>query len=345
MGNPDLTREHPDPYAGDLPPLVVDRQRIIQSSAFRRLQYKTQVFVARRGDHFRSRLTHTLEVANFARLIASELGLCADLAEVVALAHDLGHPPFGHAGERALHKCLGAHGGRFEHNEQTHRLVTYLEHPYPEFRGLNLTAAVRQCVRTHGTRYDRPETADAEPQPPEGQVVGQADQLAYTLHDLQDGLYAGLLDPQLLADVELWSASYAGTDSLRREDLLRHLRPTVERIQHVLIADLKVQHERSPDAPIELSEPMQRKLDMLAAVLHDHVYRHRDVIRMDDKARRIVSAVFEQYVEQPQLMPERFAQRVGRDGAARVAADYIAGMTDRFCQDEHARLFDPRMEA
>ena len=345
MGSPDLTREHPDPHAGDLPPLVIDRQRIIQSSAFRRLQYKTQVFVARRGDHYRSRLTHTLEVANLARQIAQALGLDADLAEVVALAHDLGHPPFGHAGERALHKCSSAHGGRFEHNEQTHRLVTYLEHPYPEFRGLNLTAAVRRCLRTHGTRYDRPETAGREPQPPEGQVVAQADQLAYTLHDLQDGLYAGLLDPQLLMDVELWSANYDGPASGRREDVLRRLRPTVERIQRVLIADLQHAQNRPSAAAIELAESAQRKLDLLAELLHAHVYRHRDVIRMDDKAARIVRDVFERYVAQPQLMPERFAQRVGRDGAARVVTDYIAGMTDRFCQDEHARLFDPRMEA
>lgn len=354
----DLTREHDDPYAANQPALAVDRQRIVHSSAFRRLQHKTQVFVAPLGDHFRSRLTHTLEVACLARTIAETLGLNVELAEVVALAHDLGHPPFGHAGERALHKCMKQHGGRFEHNEQTLRVVTYLEHPYPEFRGLNLTAAVRACLATHTTTYDRPSDRH-EPAPLEGQVVAQADQLTYVLHDLQDGLYAELLDPAELMDIELWREAYAGPEVPTRNDCLRHLRPTVERMQIVLIDDLRESFNARRNAMgldsteaargcgqtlVELSERGQRRLDALAQLLHVCVYKDRQVVRMDDKAARIVQAVFQLYVGKPQLMPPRFARRAAADGPARVVADYLAGMTDRFCQNEHARLFDPKMD-
>ena len=343
-------REHEDSYAAGLPPLRVDRNRIVHSSAFRRLQYKTQVFVARFGDHFRSRLTHTLEVASLARDIAGALGLDADLAEVVALAHDLGHPPFGHAGERALHAALREHGERFEHNEQTLRVVTYLEHPYPEFRGLNLTAAVRACLQSHRTAFDHP-GGGVVAAPLENEVVNFADQFAYTLHDLQDGLYAGLVPPEDLRDVCLWREAYRGPAPPKREDCLRHLRPTVERMETLLIEDLRTTFQArgedgaSPARPtVAMSDRGGQRLEELGALLSERVYKDSRVIRMDDKAARIVRAIFEAYVKKPQLMPPRFAARVAQDGVARVAADYIAGMTDRFCQDEHARLFDPRMD-
>jgi len=349
---PDFSREHPDPHAEGYPPLAVDRQRVIHSAAFRRLQYKTQVFVARGGDHFRSRLTHTLEVASLARTIAQTLGLNADLAEVVALAHDLGHPPFGHAGERALHKCMKKHGSRFEHNEHTLRVLTVLEHPYPEFRGLNLTAAVRACLRTHTTPHDHPETARHEAPPLEGQAVAQADQLAYAIHDLQDGLHAGLLDPGRLMDVELWRACYAGPTPPTRDDCLRWLRPTVERMVTLLIDDLKASSEQrrtgsaagGAHSLVELSPAGQQRLDELTELLYAQVYKDREVVRLDDKAMRIVQEVFEAYVDKPHLMPDRFAERVPRDGKARVVADYVAGMTDRFCLTEHARLFEPTID-
>jgi dGTPase len=358
MSNLDFSREHEDPHAAGQPPLAVDRQRIIHSSAFRRLQYKTQVFVARHGDHFRSRLTHTLEVASLARTIAETLGLNADLAEAVALAHDLGHPPFGHAGERALHKCMKKHRSRFDHNEHTLRVLMVLEHPYPEFRGLNLTAAVRACLRTHTTAYDRPGATKPEPAPLEGQAVAQADQLAYAFHDLQDGLYAGLLEPARLMDIEFWRSAYTGPPAPARADCLRHLRPTVERMLAVLIEDLKASFEQRHAEPaaasmrassgreqtlVELSPRGQERLDELGELLYAVVYKDREVVRMDDKAMRIVQDVFEAYVEKPYLMPQRFAERVPTDGKARVVADYVAGMTDHFCQDEHARLFDPRI--
>jgi dGTPase len=347
----DFTRDHEDPYVGDNPPLVIDRQRIIHAAAFRRLQHKTQVFVTGQSDHYRSRLTHTLEVASLARSIAEALGASAELAEVVALAHDLGHPPFGHAGERALQKCMKRRGEHFEHNEQTLRLVTVLEHPYPEFRGLNLTHAARACLRSHTTRYDRTGTKPHELAPLEGQVVAQADQLAYASHDLQDGLYAGLLDPPLLMDIELWRTAYAGPESPTRSDCLRHLRPTVERIQAILIEDLKTSFTRAepdpaasadaaPAAPVlvELSAEGQQRLDALAALLHTLVYRDQDVARLDAEAAEIVGSVFEAFVADPRLMPARFARRVAEEGELRVAADYVSGMTDRFCREEHARL-------
>ena len=350
----DLSRQHPDAYAGEEEgPLAIDRQRVICASAFRRLQYKTQVFVSRQGDHFRSRLTHTLEVANLARAMAGRLGLAADLAEVVALAHDLGHPPFGHAGERALDERLRAHTNGaigFEHNDHSLRVVEHLEHPYPEFRGLNLTAEVRRCLRSHSTKYDRAESG-AEPEATlESQVVAHADHLAYAFHDLQDGVHAGLITPERLETIELWRMCAVAAGLRGQVECRRRLRPAVEAMQRYMIRDLACEAPRSDDssgaAPqIAFSESAKRLLDQLDERVAALVYRDRQVVRMDAKARRIVAAVFDAYVAEPRLMPGRFAQRVEEQGAARVAADYTAGMTDRFCQDEHARLFDSRMEA
>ena len=337
----DLSRLHSDPYIDDQKPLAIDRQRIIHAAAFRRLQYKTQVFVARHGDHFRSRLTHTLEVASLARRLATRLGFNADLAEAVALAHDLGHPPFGHAGERALDECLRRHGLGFEHNDHTLRVVTELEHPYPEFRGLNLTAAVLDCLRTHQTEYDRADRAASGVVQPEGRIADLADKFAYVSHDLQDGLYAGLLEVGELQALELWRECAPILDTPERGELFRNLRPTIERIQGRLIADAAA---ASAAGEPRISDAAREQLKELNALLNKRVYRHHQVVRMDEKARRIVGAIFEAYVKHPGVMPERYSRRVERDGAARVAADYVAGMTDRFCQDEHARLFDARME-
>jgi len=328
-----FSREHQDPYLDDQHPLAIDRQRVIHSAAFRRLQYKTQVFVARREDHFRTRLTHTLEVASMARRIAGRLELDPELAEVVALAHDLGHPPFGHAGERALDECMRARGGRFEHNQHTLRVVTELEHPYPDFRGLNLTAAVLRGLRTHQTKYDRPDVEDADAGSPEGRAADLADEFAYVSHDLQDGVFAGLLEPVRLSETALWRDCYAGAAT--RDDVLRNLRPTIERIQATLIAD--VANASSPER-IRLSEKGRARLDELDALLFEGVYRHEQVVSMDEQAERIVREVFQAYVRRPSLMPGRFAERVDREGATGVSTDYVAGMTDRFCRDEHARL-------
>ncbi|RMF70750.1 MAG: dNTP triphosphohydrolase [Planctomycetota bacterium] len=356
-----LSREHADPHAGGQPALRVDRRRIVHSAAFRRLQHKTQAFVAGAGDHFRTRLTHTLEVADLARSIAGDLGLDADLAETVALAHDLGHPPFGHAGEMTLNDCLRDCGG-FEHNVHALRVVDYLEHPYPEFRGLNLTRVVRECLAKHTTRYDRPGAhplQDGEPPPLEGQVAAIADRLTYGLHDLQDGLYADLLQPAELKRLELWRrCGLEALDDGPRE-ARRALRSRVDRLRSALADGVVEATRRKARAAgvddlgrcgvrldlVALPEELEAALSEFEAFLLENVYRSQAIVRMDAKARRVLTAVFEAYLAEPRLMPPRFARRVGEEGAARVAGDYIAGMTDLYCQREHARLFDARMDA
>lgn len=337
---PDVTREHPDPWAAGRPPWVVDRQRTIHAAAFRRLQHKTQVFVAPQSDHFRTRLTHTLEVAHLARVLAAALHLNADLAEVVALAHDLGHPPFGHAGERALAACLRAHGG-FEHNRHTLRIVEWLEHPYPEFRGLNLTGAVRACLAKHHTPYDRPgdhPLQDGQPPPPEGTVVDLADRLAFALHDVQDGLYAGLLTIEALQSLPLWRWAYQGP--VEADAWHGHLRPAIDRLQQRVVEDVARTSAAAGDPPPRLSSELAAQLDELEQFLHQHVYRSACLVQADAQACQILSAVFETYLAHPDELPPRFRQRVATQGLHQVIADYVAGMTDRFCLEEHARLAD-----
>jgi len=337
----DLSRAHPDPLAGTLEPLELDRQRIVHSAAFRRLQHKTQVFVAPESDHFRSRLTHTLEVAHLARCTARLLGLREELAEVVALAHDLGHPPFGHAGERALAECLRAHGG-FEHNRHTLRIVEELEHPYPEFRGLNLTRVVRECLAKHSTPYDRPGAhplQDGRPPPAEGRVVDLADRLTYALHDLQDGLYAGLLTPADLRDVVLWRQAYTGPPD-GHDEWRRYLRPTVDRMQARLLADLREQTATEPRDALRLSTGMEAELRQLEETLLTRVYRSPALRAADEHARRILAAVFNALVEQPDRLPERFRRRLETQDVYRVVADFVAGMTDRFCVEFYAQVCD-----
>jgi len=340
MTDCDTTRAHPDPLAAALPPLTIDRQRIVHSAAFRRLQQKTQVFVAPESDHFRTRLTHTLEVAHQARCIAAGLELDSELAEVVALAHDLGHPPFGHAGEAALAECMRDHGG-FEHNAHTLRVVEELEHPYPEFRGLNLTLAVRRCLAGHGTRYDRPgpnPLAGGSPLPPESAVVDLADRMTYALHDLQDGLYAGLLDVDRLRDVELWRVAY-GDDDGSPGAWRGRLRPTIDRIQQRVLDDL-AHADGVRVGQVRLSPDLDGRLDELDRFLYANVYRHEQLVAADEQARCILIAVFEAYVSHPGQLPPRYGRRIQSQGSERVVADYVAGMTDRFCIEEHARLSD-----
>lgn len=359
-GTPDgaaFEREHAeDPQAGRMRPIVLDRQRIVHSSAFRRLQFKTQVFVSPDDDNLRTRLTHTLEVAHLSRLLAERLGLNAELAEVVALAHDLGHPPFGHAGERALDECMAGRGG-FEHNVQALRVVEYLEHPHPQFRGLNLTRAVRECLAKHTTQYDRPgphPLQDGRPPPAEGMVAALADRLAYSLHDLQDGLYAGLLGPGDLAGLELWRRASDGPRAGDAAAWKRHLRPTIERMQEIVIEDAagasRVERSAAGEGlpragEIRLSAEMSRQLDQLDGLLRERVYRHPRLIRMDAEAARVLKAVFEAYVDDPRRMPPRWAAWVEAQGVYRVVCDYVAGMTDQFCQREHTRLVDPQTGA
>lgn len=360
-------RRHAEPPLTD-PPFEFDRRRILHSAAFRRLMHKTQVFVSHEGDHFRTRLTHTLEVVAHAQRVAGRLRLSAPLAGAVALAHDLGHPPFGHAGEKALAELMQAHGG-FEHNVQSLRVVDYLEHPYPAFRGLNLHFELRESLIKHSTPYDRPESAapadpvtrellDSGPLPPlEGQVANVADQIAYTVHDVEDGLMQNMLNEEVLMSCALWREA---AEPVRRQHpqsaIAAVRRPILDNLADALAADVvsesnarivnaaaqSVDDVRRAAGPlVDFSSHMQTKLTDFQALLRRAVYRHHHVVRMDAKARRLIRELFTAYVADPRLLPPRYADRIPEQGAERVICDYIAGMTDRYCRTECARLFDP----
>lgn len=361
----ELTRPTTADALGDA--YELDRQRVLASAAFRRLKDKTQVFVSSEHDHFRTRLTHTLEVAQVARRIALALGAGETLAEVIALAHDLGHAPFGHAGEATLQAMMQEHGG-FEHNLQSLRVVDYLEHPYPPFRGLNLTYETREGLVKHVTAYDRPnpaarsEPALAEllasgPWPSvEGQIACLADRIAYDAHDLEDALGAGLIDERQLARVALWSEA---AEPIRTQyptaPLAAVRRPILDRLAHALVFDAVVESRlrarslqpadlaavRTAPLPlVSFSDPMSTRIGELESFLRAEVYRHPRLVRTDDRARRFIERLFEAYAGNPAMLPRRFAQRVDDHGVCRVVCDYIAGMTDRFCQDEYRRLFE-----
>ena len=361
-------RVHADPYAPAVPPFVVDRQRIVHASAFRRLEYKTQVFVNHEGDHFRTRLTHTLEVAHLARRLADALRINAALAEAAALAHDLGHPPFGHAGETALDALLAEVGG-FEHNAQAFRVVTELERPYPAFHGLNLTHEVLESLLKHSTVFDRPRHAGLDdaavapfvqrgPHPPlEAQAVALADRIAFDLHDLEDALEAGLLRSDQLDRVGLWSQHADPVCAAHPSRPLPAVRrPIIDAIENALLDDavratttlLEQDRLTTPDQirghtrrVVHLSSETERALEELETLLRDAVYAHPRLVRMDAKGRRFIERMFEAYVAEPRLLPPRYVRRMDHVGTKRVIADYIAGMTDRFCQDEYKRLFHP----
>ena len=338
-----------------------DRDRIIHSTAFRRLEYKTQVFVNHEGDYYRTRLTHTMEAAQVTRTLARILGLNEDLAEAVALAHDLGHTPFGHAGERALDRLMGPHGG-FDHNSQSLRIVDVLEERYPTFRGLNLSWEVREGIVKHSTRYDRPQVREFDPELApclEAQIVDFADEIAYNAHDIDDGLKSGMLEPEDLAGASLWAdaMSEVGTRAPGASPHVRHyqgVRLVIDRLVTDLcdtllgrIRELRI--ERLADVRavkprlVEFSPAMTERNRELKTLLYDRLYTHYRVTRMTQKADRIMSALFEVYMHEPKQLPPHVTRRVAEEGESipRVIADYIAGMTDRFALQEHKKLFDP----
>ena len=353
-----------------------DRDRIIHSAAFRRLKYKTQVFVYHEGDYYRTRLTHSLEVAQIARSVSRTLGLEEDLAETLALAHDLGHTPFGHAGEEALNAAMERYGG-FDHNGQTLRLLTHLEARYAAFDGLNLTWESLEGVVKHNGPLIQSAGDDrglswavrayAEDQDlelhshagPEAQVAALADDIAYHTHDIDDGLRAGLFDIADLGPVPLVgpildevSKLYPGLETSRfiHESLRRLIDAMVsdlvdESWHHLEVADpSSVEDVRALGQPlIAFSEPMAEANKALKSFLFTHMYRHHKVNRMTSKARRVVQDLFEILVAEPDCLPEDWrAKSVDAEptARARLVADYIAGMTDRFAHDEHRRLFD-----
>ena len=355
-----------------------DRDRIIHSTAFRRLKHKTQVFVYHEGDHYRTRLTHSIEVAQIARSIARALDLNEDLAEAVALAHDLGHTPFGHAGEDALAHCMADHGG-FDHNEQTFRIVTLLERRYAAFDGLNLTWEALEGVVKHNGPLTGPHAsakAQARPVPqtishycekwdleigefagPEAQVAAISDDIAYNNHDIDDGLRAGLFTLADLKDVPLAgpviaevSGRYPGLE------LPRLIHESIRRMINLMVRDVvaestrrlagikSVADVRAQKAPvIAFSEAMRANDRARQEFRFARRYRHHRVNQMTMKAKRVVSELFDLHLEQPQCLPAEWqAQVAGADeaAAARLVADYIAGMTDKFALETHQHLFD-----
>ncbi|MDQ7780173.1 MAG: deoxyguanosinetriphosphate triphosphohydrolase [Planctomycetota bacterium] len=338
-----------------------DRDRVVYSTAFRRLEYKTQVFVNHEGDHYRTRLTHTMEVAQISRGIARALNLNEDLTEAVALAHDIGHGPFGHAGEEALHGFMEKHGG-FEHNSQGLRVVELLEHRYPGFQGLNLTWETRESMRKHVTIYDTPvETGYCPEWQPllEAQVVNVADMIAFTCHDLEDALRGGLIDETQVSRLELWreASRHARCGALdaeekeevRRAQVVRHLiniivtdaiENTSKAIKRSGIA--KIEDVRTQKTPlVAFSKRMRAEMKRLQDFLFNNVYLHYRVSRMAKKAKRFLEELFLEYVKNPGQMPPRF-QRWAKDaGIQRAVCDYIAGMTDRYAQEEYKKLFYP----
>ena len=368
-------RLNPEPEHSMRSAFQRDRDRIIHSTAFRRLTHKTQVFVYHEGDHYRTRLTHSLEVAQIARTISRALGLEEDLAEALALAHDLGHTPFGHAGEEALDAEMTRFGG-FSHNDQTLRILTRLERRYAEFDGLNLTwESLEGTVKHNGplrgagihlpvpptiAEYDRchPLALDQLPSA-EAQVAALADDIAYNNHDIDDGLRAGLFPVVDLAEVPLVGPVFQSVASRYpglEESRLIH--EAIRRLIDLMVGDLIVESRSriatsgvdSADAVRALGTPvvafsaeMRRHDRALKDFLLERMYRHYRVNRMSSKARRVVHDLFVLYLAEPQCLPSEWCQlAAGPDDmqTARVAADYLAGMTDRFALDEHHRLFD-----
>ncbi|MBE2179970.1 MAG: deoxyguanosinetriphosphate triphosphohydrolase [Chthoniobacterales bacterium] len=331
-----------------------DVSRIIHSAAFRRLEYKTQVFLNGTGDHYRTRLTHTMEVASISRTLARALGLNEDLAEAVALAHDLGHSPFGHSGEETLDRLLKDHGG-FDHNDQSLRVVTLLESPYDEFDGLNLTFEVLEGVQKHASERSAPGIGSYACASLEGQIADLADEIAYYSHDLQDGLEAGLILAGSLHQVELCAmlAAEHGLDldtaeaRSTRHNLARILSNRL--IHGVLtesagrIAASGVQSaddvRRHPDLLIGYSPSLEEQTKELRSFLYANLYFHPQVAGANQRACDMMAAVFGAYLQDPRRIGREATRRVPNCGLYRAAGDYIAGMTDRYLLREHGRIF------
>jgi dGTPase len=335
-----------------------DRDRILHTTAFRRLEYKTQVFINFEGDYFRTRLTHTLEVAQIGRTIARALGANEDLVEAICLAHDLGHSPFGHAGEYTLRRLMKDHGG-FDHNKQSLRIVTELEQRYPEFPGLNLTWEVREGIVKHESEYDISDAAAFSPDLRgnlETQICNVADELAYTTHDLDDGLRSGMISAQQLEGISLWEIlietfNYQGPQlqDMERHRMIRHLVGLMV-TDMVQATDARLKESGAQSAleiqqlsynVIGYSEEMQRRNRELKDFLYNRLYRHFRVVRMQVKAEHIVSELFQAYQAEPLILPDHVQQWIPARGLERTICDYIAGMTDRYAIEEHQRLDDP----
>jgi dGTPase len=355
-------RQYPEDLKDDRPHFERDRDRVIHCAAFRRLEYKTQVFVNHEGDYYRTRLTHTLEVAQISKGIARRLRLNEDLAESIALGHDLGHTPFGHTGEETLDRLMASHGG-FEHNRQSLRIVEDLEERYPAFPGLNLTWETREGLVKRSLQGKRhaggiPDLFDPQHAPTlEAQIIELADEIAYNNHDIDDGLESGYIQAEDLLGVDIWRevnervrCKYPGIGGKREhyqtishligfliEDLVRHSKSRLEQRRVRDLEDVRLAGE----ILVGFSPETNQKNRELKAFLHRRLYRHFKMERMRLKARRTITRLFETYLENPTLLPFKHQNRAQEEPAERVICDYIAGMTDRYALEEYKRLFDP----
>jgi dGTPase len=337
-----------------------DRDRIIHSAAFRKLEYKTQVFVIHEGDSYRTRLTHTLEVSQIARTIATAFRLNVDLSEAIALAHDLGHTPFGHAGEEILNELMCNEGG-FNHNAQSLRVVDILEEKYPDFPGLNLSWEVREGIIKHSSTFDQSvklKEFDSHRQPTmEAQIVDAADEIAYDNHDLDDGLTSGLLSEEDLLELSLWRRLSDDINKrFKRIDEHKKRYQIIKSLINIQVTDVI----RSTEAGLKKNKPhswqdvkrMNKRIvnfsrDMflerrpLRKLLLEKLYRHYRVVRMSTKAKRFIEELFNTYIKNPHQLPVAIQKRIREDGLRRAVCDYIAGMTDSSTLDEYEKLFDP----
>jgi dGTPase len=335
-----------------------DRDRILHTTAFRRLEYKTQVFLNTEGDYYRTRLTHTLEVAQIGRTIARALGANEDLEEAICLAHDLGHSPFGHSGERMLNRLMKEHGG-FDHNKQSLRIVTQLENRYPDYPGLNLTWETREGIVKHETEYDISDADDYDPELRghlEAQIANAADELAYSAHDLDDGLRSGLISAGMLSDLNLWkmlveSIGWKGPElteldrnrmirrmiGLEVRDLISATNQSLEKSRVQSVEEL----QKLPYNVIRFSDEMEANNRELKDFLFRNLYQSHRVIRMQVKAEKIISEIFHAYRAEPLMLPKHIQDTIDQQGLERAICDYIAGMTDRYATEEHQKLFDP----
>jgi dGTPase len=335
-----------------------DRDRILHTTAFRRLEYKTQVFINYEGDYYRTRLTHTLEVSQIGRTLARALGANEDLVESICLAHDLGHPPFGHSGEVTLNKLMNNHGG-FNHNKHSFRIVTELENRYTNFPGLNLSWEVLEGIVKHETEYDVSDAANFNPDLRghiEAQIANVADEMAYTAHDLDDGLRSQIISAEMLDGIELWEIikNQVGWRSGKLDDLTRHrvirkligyevteILSSTERILRQSDVRSVDELQRLPYNVVGFSDEMSQRNRVLKDFLFKNLYRHYRVVRMSVKAERIISDLFNAYRQQPAILPFHIQNNIENLGLEKTICDYIAGMTDRFATEEFQKLFEP----
>ena len=353
-------RKHPEDEHPMRTAFQRDRDRVIHSSAFRRLEYKTQVFVNHEGDYYRTRLTHTLEVVQITRTVARALRLNEDLAEAIALAHDLGHTPFGHSGERILNSIMKDQGG-FEHNLQSLRVVDYLEDKYPYYKGLNLTWEVREGIIKHSSEHDHPELFEEfEPylKPTlEAEIVNLADEIAYNNHDIDDGLTSEMITVEQLKDVALWQENYERVlEEMPDHPFKVKRHQTVRYIINVLVTDLVENISNNIDklgikgvddirqckeTIVSFSPAILDKNRELKLFLRKNLYTHYRVVRMAEKANRFMTELFDAYKSNPEQLPPHLFTQIKGANRERIIADYIAGMTDRYALDEYKKLFDP----